>query len=95
MYGFFCNTIKPFHLCLLCDNVHVPCDTECLVEMKHTCIFQIMAFASTETGALFIGGWNLVSVFVEYWLLWKVYSVVPSLQARKEFIQTKEGRHIT
>jgi len=54
-----------------------------------------MAFASTETGALFIGGWNLVSVFVEYWLLWKVYSVVPSLQARKEFIQTKEGRHIT
>ena len=50
-----------------------------------------MAFASTETGALFIGGWNLVSVFVEYWLLWKVYSVVPSLQARKEFIQTKEG----
>ncbi|XP_052766066.1 solute carrier family 40 member 1-like [Mya arenaria] len=46
---------------------------------------QIMTFASTEIGALFIGGWNLVSVVVEYWLLWKVYSVVPALRAQKDF----------
>ncbi|WAQ95006.1 S40A1-like protein [Mya arenaria] len=45
----------------------------------------IMTFASTEIGALFIGGWNLVSVVVEYWLLWKVYSVVPALRAQKDF----------
>ncbi|XP_060553697.1 solute carrier family 40 member 1-like isoform X2 [Ruditapes philippinarum] len=45
---------------------------------------QIMAFASTEVGALFIGGWNVVSVFLEYYLLWKVYNVVPALRAKKE-----------
>ena len=44
---------------------------------------QIMTYASTSIGALFIGGWNLVSVFVEYYLLWKVYDIVPALKAKK------------
>jgi len=44
---------------------------------------QIMFFASTGTGALFIAGWNLVSVFIEYLLLWKVYSLVPELSHKK------------
>ena len=44
---------------------------------------QIMYFASVGVGALFIAGWNLVSVFVEYILLWKVYSLVPALKNKK------------
>ncbi|KAL4225216.1 hypothetical protein ACF0H5_015907 [Mactra antiquata] len=44
---------------------------------------QIMYFTSTGIGALFIAGWNLVSVFVEYILLWKVYSLVPALKSKK------------
>lgn len=44
---------------------------------------QIMTYASTSIGALFIGGWNLVSVFVEYYLLWKVYDIVPALREKK------------
>lgn len=50
-----------------------------------------MAFGSTEIGALYIGGWNLVSVFVEYWLLWKVYKVVPALQAAKDNRKVGQG----
>lgn len=45
---------------------------------------QIMTYASTEIGAIFIGGWNVISVFVEYYLLWKVYTVVPALRAVKD-----------
>ena len=44
---------------------------------------QIMTYASTRIGALFIGGWNLVSVFVEYYLLWKVYDIVPALRKQR------------
>ncbi|KAL4222197.1 hypothetical protein ACF0H5_018234 [Mactra antiquata] len=51
---------------------------------------QIMAYASTEIGALFIGGWNVVSVFVEYYLLWKVYIEVPALRAKKDFCRIEE-----
>ncbi|KAL4222198.1 hypothetical protein ACF0H5_018235 [Mactra antiquata] len=51
---------------------------------------QIMAYASTEIGALFIGGWNVVSVFVEYYLLWKVYNEVPALRAKKDFCRIEE-----
>jgi iron-regulated transporter 1 len=54
---------------------------------------QIMAFASTEVGALFIGGWNVVSVFLEYYLLWKVYNVVPALRAKKEKCRVEKGKH--
>ena len=44
---------------------------------------QIMTYASTRIGALFIGGWNLVSVFAEYYLLWKVYDIVPALRKQR------------
>ncbi|BFZ01025.1 hypothetical protein BsWGS_04064 [Bradybaena similaris] len=44
---------------------------------------QIMTAASSKTGALFIAGWNLVSFFVEYTLLLKVYYSVPALQKDK------------
>ncbi|XP_005093972.1 solute carrier family 40 member 1 [Aplysia californica] len=43
----------------------------------------IMTFAGVEFGALFIGGWNLVSVVIEYYFLWKVYNTVPALRRKK------------
>ena len=45
---------------------------------------QIMTYAGLENGALFIGSWNLVSVFAEYFLVWKVYNAVPALKKKKD-----------
>ncbi|CAG5116589.1 unnamed protein product [Candidula unifasciata] len=44
----------------------------------------IMSFAGVHFGALFIGGWNLCSVVVEYYFLWKVYNTVPALKKKKD-----------
>uniref|UniRef100_A0A8C3QY55 Solute carrier family 40 member n=1 Tax=Cyanoderma ruficeps TaxID=181631 RepID=A0A8C3QY55_9PASS len=43
---------------------------------------QIMTFGSPMIGCGFISGWNLMSMCVEYLLLWKVYQKTPTL-ARK------------
>ncbi|XP_069839584.1 ferroportin-like isoform X2 [Dendropsophus ebraccatus] len=40
---------------------------------------QIMTFGSPVIGCGFIAGWNLVSMFIEYLLLWKVYQKTPAL----------------
>ncbi|XP_044525643.1 solute carrier family 40 member 1 [Gracilinanus agilis] len=40
---------------------------------------QIMTFGSPVIGCGFIAGWNLVSMCVEYFLLWKVYQKTPAL----------------
>ncbi|XP_043850635.1 solute carrier family 40 member 1 [Dromiciops gliroides] len=40
---------------------------------------QIMTFGSPVIGCGFISGWNLVSMCVEYYLLWKVYQKTPAL----------------
>ncbi|XP_053554577.1 solute carrier family 40 member 1 [Bombina bombina] len=40
---------------------------------------QIMTFGSPVIGCGFIAGWNLVSMGVEYLLLWKVYQKTPAL----------------
>ncbi|XP_036603872.1 solute carrier family 40 member 1 [Trichosurus vulpecula] len=40
---------------------------------------QIMTFGSPVIGCGFISGWNLVSMCVEYFLLWKVYQKTPAL----------------
>ncbi|XP_051564977.1 solute carrier family 40 member 1 [Myxocyprinus asiaticus] len=40
---------------------------------------QIMAFASHFIGCGFISGWNLFSMCLEYFLLWKVYQKTPAL----------------
>ncbi|XP_025095565.1 solute carrier family 40 member 1-like isoform X2 [Pomacea canaliculata] len=45
---------------------------------------QVMTFAGLENGALFIAGWNLASVGLEYYLMWKVYKTMPALSARKD-----------
>nr|KAG5714171.1 hypothetical protein BaRGS_018388 [Batillaria attramentaria] len=50
---------------------------------------QIMTFAGLRNGAVFIAGWNVMSVFVEYYLVWKVYDTVPALRAKKGLLRTE------
>ncbi|XP_067405143.1 ferroportin [Emydura macquarii macquarii] len=40
---------------------------------------QIMTFGSPVIGCGFISGWNLISMCLEYLLLWKVYQKTPAL----------------
>lgn len=44
---------------------------------------QVITFGSMTIGALFIAGWNLVSVFVEYIFLHAVYKSVPALASKE------------
>ncbi|KFO27963.1 solute carrier family 40 member 1 [Fukomys damarensis] len=46
---------------------------------------QIMTFGSPVIGCGFISGWNLVSMCVEYFLLWKVYQKTPALAVKAAF----------
>lgn len=43
---------------------------------------QVMSFGSHFIGCGFISGWNLVSMCVEYALLWKVYQKTPALATK-------------
>ncbi|XP_030641632.1 solute carrier family 40 member 1 [Chanos chanos] len=43
---------------------------------------QIMAFGSPLIGCGFISGWNLISMSMEYFLLWKVYQKTPALAVK-------------
>ncbi|XP_077473654.1 solute carrier family 40 member 1 [Stigmatopora argus] len=43
---------------------------------------QIMAFGSHFIGCGFISGWNLLSMFLEYMVLWKVYQKTPALAVK-------------
>nr|KAG5714170.1 hypothetical protein BaRGS_018387 [Batillaria attramentaria] len=45
---------------------------------------QIMTYIGLVFGAIFIGSWNVLSVFVEFYLMWKVYNTVPALKAKKD-----------
>ena len=47
---------------------------------------QVMTYAGLENGALVIGAWNLCSVAVEYYLMWKVYTTVPALAHKQSSI---------
>ncbi|XP_046326041.2 solute carrier family 40 protein member 1-like isoform X1 [Haliotis rufescens] len=44
---------------------------------------EIMFFTELRNGAIFMAAWNLGTVFLEYYLLWKVYDTVPALQKAK------------
>lgn len=46
---------------------------------------QIMTFGSPVIGCGFISAWNLVSMCVEYFLLWKVYQKTPALAMKAAF----------
>ena len=41
-----------------------------------------MTFISKITGVIFLAGWNVLSVFLEYYLLWKVFQAVKGLSQK-------------
>ncbi|KAL7865313.1 hypothetical protein SRHO_G00105600 [Serrasalmus rhombeus] len=57
---------------------------------------QIMAFGSHFMGCGFISGWNLCSMCLEYFLLWKVYQKTPALaiKAGKKDTGDQELKHL-
>ena len=52
---------------------------------------EIVAYTGLQNGALFIGGWNLCSVALEYFLMWKVFTIVPQL-AQKGTSSSESGK---
>lgn len=54
---------------------------------------QIMAFGSHFMGCGFISGWNLFSMCLEYFLLWKVYQKTPAL-AIKAGLKDSENQQL-
>lgn len=56
---------------------------------------QIMTFGSPVIGCGFIAGWNLLSMCVEYLLLWKVYQKTPALAMKAgQKVEEKELKQI-
>ncbi|XP_066497265.1 solute carrier family 40 member 1 [Hoplias malabaricus] len=57
---------------------------------------QIMAFGSHFMGCGFISGWNLCSMCLEYFLLWKVYQKTPALaiKAGQKDMSKQELKHL-
>ncbi|XP_056610676.1 solute carrier family 40 member 1 [Triplophysa dalaica] len=57
---------------------------------------QIMAFGSHFMGCGFISGWNLFSMCLEYFLLWKVYQKTPALaiKAGQKDSDNQELKHL-
>ncbi|KAJ8315980.1 hypothetical protein KUTeg_005994 [Tegillarca granosa] len=55
---------------------------------------QVMTYASPRIGALCIGSWNIISVFIEYFLVWKVYSIFPALQKEKQHVDVDKDHEI-
>ncbi|XP_053327955.1 solute carrier family 40 member 1-like [Spea bombifrons] len=53
---------------------------------------QIMTFGSLVIGCGFVVGWNLLSVCVEYFILWKVYEKTPELMNKKQ--QTDDAQEM-
>lgn len=53
---------------------------------------QIIYFIHLKYGAVFIAAWNLVSVFIEYVLIRKVYKQVPALKNKK--LKKSKGKDI-
>ncbi|XP_046573526.1 solute carrier family 40 member 1-like [Haliotis rubra] len=56
---------------------------------------QIMYFTEMRIGAVFIGGWNVVTVFLEYYLMWKVYNTVPSLCKKKYWTKSDKAKAVS
>lgn len=53
---------------------------------------QLLSRTSHSAGALAVAGWNLATVFLEYFLLWKLYQEVPQL--RKPKLRGKKNTYI-
>ncbi|NXA41780.1 S40A1 protein, partial [Eudromia elegans] len=55
---------------------------------------QIMTFGSPMIGCGFISGWNLMSMCVEYLLLWKVYQKTPTLALKSSKVEESELKQL-
>ncbi|XP_064371144.1 solute carrier family 40 member 1 [Dromaius novaehollandiae] len=55
---------------------------------------QIMTFGSPVIGCGFISGWNLVSMCIEYLLLWKVYQKTPTLALKSSKVEESELKQL-
>ncbi|KFP37211.1 Solute carrier family 40 member 1, partial [Chlamydotis macqueenii] len=55
---------------------------------------QIMTFGSPMIGCGFISGWNLMSMCVEYLLLWKVYQKTPTLALKSAKVDESELKQL-
>lgn len=55
---------------------------------------QIMTFGSPMIGCGFISGWNLMSMCVEYLLLWKVYQKTPTLALKCAKVEESELKQL-
>lgn len=55
---------------------------------------QIMTFGSPMIGCGFISGWNLMSMCVEYLLLWKVYQKTPTLALKSAKLEESEMKQL-
>ncbi|KAK2532625.1 Slc40a1 [Columba livia] len=55
---------------------------------------QIMTFGSPMIGCGFISGWNLMSMCVEYLLLWKVYQKTPTLALKSGKVEESELKQL-
>ncbi|KFV59949.1 Solute carrier family 40 member 1, partial [Gavia stellata] len=55
---------------------------------------QIMTFGSPVIGCGFISGWNLMSMCVEYLLLWKVYQKTPTLALKSAKVEESELKQL-
>ncbi|KFV08515.1 Solute carrier family 40 member 1, partial [Pterocles gutturalis] len=55
---------------------------------------QIMTFGSPMIGCGFISGWNLMSMCVEYLLLWKVYQKTPALALKCAKVEESELKQL-
>ncbi|XP_078571615.1 ferroportin-like [Branchiostoma floridae x Branchiostoma japonicum] len=53
---------------------------------------QIMTFVSMLVGALFIAGWNMVSMAIEYYLYYRVYDSVPALAVKEKETDKEEAK---
>ncbi|NXY83157.1 S40A1 protein, partial [Alcedo cyanopectus] len=55
---------------------------------------QIMTYGSPVIGCGFISGWNLMSMCVEYLLLWKVYQKTPTLALKSAKAEESELKQL-
>ncbi|CAH1238033.1 SLC40A1 [Branchiostoma lanceolatum] len=53
-------------------------------------VAQIMTFVSMLVGAMFIAGWNMVSMAIEYYLYHRVYVSVPALAVKEKKGEEKD-----
>ena len=52
----------------------------------------VITYGSPVIGAVFLGAWNLVFMFIEYGILYQIYLRVPQLAVKEEINKTGNKR---